>query len=407
MSKLSKSKVKPKSKSSSKSKAATKPNAERKVKSNLKSKVAANPAFDVKNITKSNKSTKKPTLFRRIVGWPAQAFKRTKARIGHFLQRRPHRSFVLTKRRDYKRPLRLPGYFAFTIEVTQTLWRKKWLFFRLMLTFFVLIILFGLMGRQDIYDHMRSVLNESAPESIFSGASGEIGKAGVILLTSVTSGLNVKLDSGQIIIAFLLGLYTWLTVVWLLRKIVAGRHVILRDGLYNAGAPILPTLLVLLILLIQMVPGAMAVLVISSAWQSGLIEGGAFSMLASISLALVALLSLYWMVSTFIALVVITLPGMYPMRAIAISGDLVIGRRLRLVYRMIWMMLVVISWWVVTMIPVILFDGWIKSVFEQIEWLPIVPVCMLILSIITITWVCTYIYMIYRKVVDDGSAPAL
>ena len=59
------------------------------------------------------------------------------------------------------------------------------------------------------------------------------------------------------------------------------------------------------------------------------------------------------------------------------------------------------------MIPVILFDGWIKSVFEQIEWLPIVPVCMLILSIITITWVCTYIYMIYRKVVDDGSAPAL
>ncbi len=327
-------------------------------------------------------------------------------RRNNFIKRRPHRSFILTRRRDYKRQLEMPGYFAFTIEASRLIWTKKWLFLRLILVFIVLVVIFGLMGRQDIYDQLYNTLDETAPESVFSGTFGGISKAGVILLTSVTSGLTPKMDSGQIIIASLLGLYIWLTTVWLLRKIVAGKRVILRDGLYNAGSPILPTMLTLLILLIQMVPGALAALVAGAAWQSGLIEGGAFSMLTSVALVLIIVLSLYWMVSTFLALVVVTLPGMYPLRAIAIAGDLVIGRRLRLMYRIIWMFLVIVSWWIVIMIPVILFDGWIKSIFSQISWMPTVPIFMLIMSIITIVWVCVYIYLLYRKVVDDGTAPS-
>ena len=325
-------------------------------------------------------------------------------RRNSFIKRRPHRSFILTRRRDYKRQLEMPGYFAFTIEASRLIWTKKWLFLRLILVFIALVVIFGLMGRQDIYDQLYNTLDETAPESVFGGTFGGISKAGVILLTSVTSGLTPKMDSGQIIIASLLGLYIWLTTVWLLRKIVAGKRVILRDGLYNAGSPILPTMLTLLILLIQMVPGALAALVAGAAWQSGLIEGGAFSMLTSVALVLIIVLSLYWMVSTFLALVVVTLPGMYPLRAIAIAGDLVIGRRLRLMYRIIWMFLVIVSWWIV--IPVILFDGWIKSIFSQISWIPTVPIFMLIMSIITIVWVCVYIYLLYRKVVDDGTAPS-
>ena len=58
------------------------------------------------------------------------------------------------------------------------------------------------------------------------------------------------------------------------------------------------------------------------------------------------------------------------------------------------------------MIPVILFDGWIKSIFSQISWMPTVPIFMLIMSIITIVWVSVYIYLLYRKVVDDGTAPS-
>ena len=262
------------------------------------------------------------------------------------------------------------------------------------------------MGQQNIYDQMRLLLDETAPEAIFDGPAGEISKAGVILLTAVTNGLSGQPDNGQAIIAGLLSLYLWLTTIWLMRKIVAGKKPILRDALYMSGAPILPTMLLWLVLLLQMVPGALAILVASAGWQSGLIEPGVFSMLVSIALFLIAILSLYWMVSTFVALVLITLPGAYPMKAIAIAGDLVVGRRLRFMYRILWMILVVVSWWVVIMIPIILFDGWIKSVFEQVKWLPIVPVSMLLMMIITAAWVTAYIYLLYRKLVDDGSAPA-
>lgn len=357
-------------------------------------------------IVKNIASNPKRNIVSRFFGLLKLKITNVLQRRNNFIKRRPHRSFILTRRRDYKRQLEMPGYFAFTIEASRLIWTKKWLFLRLILVFIVLVVIFGLMGRQDIYDQLYNTLDETAPESVFSGTFGGISKAGVILLTSVTSGLTPKMDSGQIIIASLLGLYIWLTTVWLLRKIVAGKRVILRDGLYNAGSPILPTMLTLLILLIQMVPGALAALVAGAAWQSGLIEGGAFSMLTSVALVLIIVLSLYWMVSTFLALVVVTLPGMYPLRAIAIAGDLVIGRRLRLMYRIIWMFLVIVSWWIVIMIPVILFDGWIKSIFSQISWMPTVPIFMLIMSIITIVWVCVYIYLLYRKVVDDGTAPS-
>lgn len=361
----------------------------------------------------SSKKVAKAPLLVRLRNTPKGAWnmallrlRSAESRVKDFLSRRPHRSFRLTKRRDYRRSLKLPGYFAFTLQVTGLLWREKATFFLLGLTFFVLMILFGMIGSQDMYGQLRDLMSDTAPNELFGGAAGEVSKAGIILFTTVTSGLGGGVDTGQTILAGLLALYVWLTVVWLLRNHLAEKKVKLRDGLYSAGAPLLPTLLMFIIFMIQLLPGALVAIVATSAWQSGFIDGGAPAMAASIGLALVAVLSLYWVTSTFIALVVITLPGMYPLRALAIAGDLVIGRRLRILYRFIWMIVVILSWWVVVMIPVIIFDGWIKSVFDQIQWAPIVPVALLVMSTITITWTAAYVYLLYRKVVDDEAAPA-
>ena len=323
-----------------------------------------------------------------------------------FMQRRPHRSFRPTRRRDYVRSFRLPGYFSFTIEVTKLLWHNRKIFIWMGLVYLVLIVVFGIMGSQEIYGQLRELMTKTAPDSLFSGAVGEVSKAGVLLFATVTTGITGKLEPLQLVIAAFLSLYVWLTTVWLLRRIVAGKKVKLRDGLYNAGAPILPTLLIFIVLLVQLVPAAAVVIVSGAAWQSGFVSGGAESMALGIGLLLVFIASLYWMVSTFIATIVATLPGMYPMQALAIAGDLVIGRRLRVLYRMVWMLLVVLSWWVVVMIPIILFDGWIKSVFTQIEWLPIVPAVLLVISTASIIWSCTYTYLLYRKMVDDDTSPA-
>lgn len=329
----------------------------------------------------------------------------TKRRAG-YLRRRPHRSFQMTRRRDYTRSLKLPGYFAFTFEVGGMLWRYKWTFLLLGVIFLALTIAFGLLGSEDTYSQLQALLSVTQPEGLFQGVTGEVGKAGLILLSATTNGLSGELSDGQRIIAIFFSLYVWLTVVWLLRNMMTSKKVKLRDGLYSAGSPILPTFLLFLVLLIQLVPMALAIIVASAGWQSGFIKEGVASMAAGLGLALIVVASLYWVVSTFFALVIVTLPGMYPFRALAIAGDLVIGRRLRLVYRIVWLFLSIVSWWIVVMIPIILLDSFVKSKFEQISWLPVVPVCMLVMTTLTIIWTASYVYLLYRKVVDDDASPA-
>jgi hypothetical protein len=62
--------------------------------------------------------------------------------------------------------------------------------------------------------------------------------------------------------------------------------------------------------------------------------------------------------------------------------------------------------WLLVMVPVILFDAWLKGVFPSIRWLPVVPLALLMMSTLTIVWSASYVYLFYRKVVDDDAAPA-
>lgn len=323
-----------------------------------------------------------------------------------FLSRRPHRSFQLTRRRDYARSLKMPGYFMFTIEVAQTLWRHKNTYLLLALVYSLLIAGFGLLGSQAIYTQMSELIDTTAPEGLLSGVMGEVGRAGIVLTTALSAGLTASVTPTQQLIAGFMALYVWLTVVWLLRNQVAEKKVALRDGLYSAGAPILSTFLVTIVLLIQLIPMAIAVIVAVVGWQTEFIPQGAISFVVAMALALVVILSLYWIVSTLIALVVITLPGMRPFRALAIAGDLVIGRRLRLVYRIIWLAVTIVSTWAFIAVPVILLDGWLSDQFAWIEAIPIVPILILIMSVMTVIWTAAYVYLLYRKVVDDDADPA-
>jgi hypothetical protein len=201
-------------------------------------------------------------------------------------------------------------------------------------------------------------------------------------------------------------LFTWLTTVWLLRATFAGKKPKLRDGLYNAGAPILPTFLVGLLLLVQLLPVALAIVGYTSASATGLLNGGIEAMLFWSVALLLGTLSLYWITSTFFALIIVTLPGMYPFQAIKTAGDLVVGRRIRILLRLLWVALIVAVLWLVIMVPIILLDTWIKGMLPAIEWLPVVPVALLVMSTLTVVWVASYVYILYRKVVDDDAAPA-
>lgn len=321
------------------------------------------------------------------------------------LARRPHRSFRLTRRRDYVRSLQLPGYWALTNTVRKELWTRKKTFLLLMALYAFLTVLLVGLASQSTYTQIGDLIRQTSGD-IFKGNWGQIGQASLLLASAMSGDINTSLTEAQQIYAGILVVFSWLTTVWLLRAFMAGKKPRLRDGLYNAGSPIIPAFLILLVMLVQLLPAAFAALGATALVPFGIFDAGIPAMIFWSVAALLVALSLYWLTSSFMALVIVTLPGMYPLRALTVAGDLVIGRRIRLVLRLLWLLFITALGWIVVMVPVILFDAWIKGVFASVSWLPIIPVMLLVMGSVTVVWVASYVYVLYRRIVDDGAAPA-
>lgn len=355
--------------------------------------------------TKKQKSVTK----NKIVLWLASLWHKLVdpiiRRSKNLLVRRPHRSFRLTRRRDYKRSLKLPGYWSFTNYVRATLWRNWRLFGGLALVYIAATIIISGFGAQETYANLSDTLKSTSGD-LFKGNFGAIGQASLLLVSTLTTGLSPDVTQAQSVLAGLVVFFGWLATIWLLRNTLAGHHPKLRDGLYNSGSPVLATVLVGFIITVQMLPAAIAIIVFSAAQTSGLLEIGVSAMAVWTSVILLGLLTVYWISSSFIALVIVTLPGMYPMQAIRTAGDLVVGRRLRMLFRLLWLLFIVVLAWAIIVIPIILLDDWMKQLMPAIAWLPVVPLTVIGLSAVTLIFATSYVYLLYRRIVDDDAAPA-
>lgn len=332
-------------------------------------------------------------------------FGKIRQQTDNYLARRPHRSFRRTRRRDYVRSLKMSGYWSFTGYVVKTLTRYKKPLLLLALAYAILTVALVGISSQDTYNTLTSTLSQTSGD-IFKGNWGQVGQAGLLFLTISSGGISQTLSGTQQVYAAIIGLLTWLTTVWMLRNILAGKRVKVRDGLYNAGAPIVPTFMVALVLIFQLIPFALALIGYSAASTTGLLNGGVEAMMFWIVASLLTVLSLYWVTSTMIALVVVTLPGMYPFQAIKTAGDLVIGRRVRIMLRLLWMMLLTLIGWLIVMIPIIMIDSWLNSVWSAFQNVAVIPYMIVILSSLSIVWISSYVYLLYRKVVADDANPA-
>jgi hypothetical protein len=355
--------------------------------------------------TKKKTTQKNELPQETIVRLPLKAYASVKRRSDRLLARRPHRSFRLTRRRDYKRSLKLPGYWAFTIFVWKTLWKNWRLFGGLVLVYILATIIISGVGAQDTYSNLAQTLKDSSGD-LFKGNFGTIGQAGLLLFTSVSTGLTPDITQAQSVLGTLAAFFGWLATIWLLRNVLAGHRPKLRDGIYNSGAPVIATVLVGFIITLQLLPTAISLIIYTAAQNSGLLDGGVSSMLVWASIIALIMLSVYWISSSFIALVIVTLPGMYPMQAVRAAGDMVIGRRLRVLYRLIWVLIVVVIAWLVVIIPIILFDDWIKKLVSAISWVPLVPLTIVTMGALSLVFVSSYVYLLYRRIVDDDASPA-
>ena len=278
------------------------------------------------------------------------------------------------------------------------------MFLSMIILYALIIIFLGIITSQSTYDSIGKLVSESLGK-IFDGGVGQLLNAGMLTFSSLAID-TTSLRAEQGVMLALLVLMTWLTAVWLLREILLGLKPKLRDGLYNATAPLISTSVVLLILLIQLSPVGIMALAYSALVSVHILTEGFGMMLFGLLAASVLTLVLYWVTSTIIALVVVALPGMYPLRAIQAASDLVVGRRLRIMLRIVWAFVYSSVIWCVVMVLLVLLERGLSSKLKWLESVPIVPFAGAFMMALLFVWLAAYIYLLYRKVVADDAKPA-
>lgn len=333
----------------------------------------------------ASKNAKQPRITRVRTSW--------KSRFGDFMTRRPHRSFRMTQRSSMPIHGKLPSYLQLSIQTLRTLTRFKRPFLLFAAVFAVLNLLIIGLAQQENYQFFSETIKTVGNE-VAKGDFGAVTGAATLFGIAVSGGLNGSLSDTQQFALGLTAILVALSIVWFLRHELQGKHVGVREALYNSGAPILPAIILTIVATFQMIPAALGALFYSTVSASG-ISGIELMMFAVASTLLIAL-SLYWVTSTFFAGIIITIPGTYPFRALKLAGDIVIGRRLSMLLRTLWLGLLLLVIWAIILIPILLLAGAI-----QINWLPIVPVTIQVLSAFTLVYSVTYFYLLYRRMLDE------
>lgn len=306
-----------------------------------------------------------------------------------------HKSFKRSFREDYHRDLDVPGMMYHIMASFRMIFKNWKLFLPLLVIVVGLNALFiGIMNESN-YVQFRDIVDQTS-EEVAGGDIGSVAKAGLLLISTFSSGgLSGESSEASTVFGVLIFLIIWLTTIFLLRHLLAGHKVKLRDGLYNAMTPLISSFIVFVVAVIQCIPIFILIIVYSAAVQTEFLATPFYALLFFIFAALMIMMSGYLLSSSLMAFVAVSAPGMYPFRALNVASDLMAGRRIRFILRLVTLMITLAIMWVVVMLPLILFDMWMKQ-FEWTEGIPFVPICLTAMTCFSAMYITTYLYMYYR-----------
>lgn len=308
---------------------------------------------------------------------------------------RLHKSFRRSYREDYHRELEVPGIMYHIFATFRVIFKNWKLFLPLLIIVVVLnVVLVGIMS-EDTYTQFQDILDQTSLQ-VAGGDVGNVAKAGLLLISTITTGgLSGESSEAATVFGVIIFLMIWLVTVFLLRHRLAGHKVKLRDGLYNAMTPLVSTFVVFAVAVIQCVPIFILIIVYSAAVQTDFLATPFYALVFFIFAAVMILLSSYLLSSSLIALVAVTAPGLYPLKALDAASDLMMGRRVKFILRLVALLFAMAIVWIIVMLPLILFDLWMKT-FEWTEGIPFIPVCLNVMTCFTAIYVSAYLYLYYR-----------
>ena len=315
---------------------------------------------------------------------------------------RLHRSFKRSYYEDYQRKTELPSLTS-QASAAFKMFFKFWKIFLPLLLIFVglYIFLIGAMSENTLADVKANV--EQTNKDVADGKIGTVGKAGLTLLGIISTGGLTTMNDAQIVIAVLLFTIIWLVTIYLARHLLAGHQEIkMRDGFYSALSPLVSTLVVGLIIFLEAVPIMLTIIVFQVALTTEFLSTPFYALLFFMFVALMITLSLYLLSSSFFAIIVVSAPGLYPLTAVRMAKNLIMGRRLRFLIRVFYLVIIVALLYLLLLMPAIILDGALKS---QFAWLtdskiPFVAIIQLTITVFIFIYLSIYFYLFYRALLD-------
>lgn len=214
------------------------------------------------------------------------------------------------------------------------------------------------------------------------------------LVGMVASVLTIDLSSEvSVVFGALIFLLMWLTTIYILRHLLAGRKIKLRDALYSSMAPMISTILVMMVAAVQCVPIIVLIIAGAAAVETNLLATFGWGLMFIIFAIGMVLLTIYLLSSTTIALVAVSAPGLYPMAALRMANEVMRGRRGGLILRLLLLIIMLGFITAVIMLPCL----WLYKVA------PIAAVLMgEAVSCFASIFVAAYLYLYYKWLLDQG-----
>ena len=315
---------------------------------------------------------------------------------------RLHRSFKRSYHEDYQRKTELPSLTS-QASAAFKMFFKFWKIFLPLLLIFVglYIFLIGAMSENTLADVKANV--EQTNKDVADGKIGTVGKAGLTLLGIISTGGLTTMNDAQVVIAVLLFTIIWLVTIYLARHLLAGHQEIkMRDGFYSALSPLVSTLVVGLIIFLEAVPIMLTIIVFQVALTTEFLSTPFYALLFFMFAALMITLSLHLLSSSFFAIIVVSAPGLYPLTAVRMAKNLIMGRRLRFLIRVFYLVIIVALLYLLLLMPAIILDGALKS---QFTWfaeskIPFVAIIQLTITVFIFIYLSIYFYLFYRALLD-------
>lgn len=178
-----------------------------------------------------------------------------------------------------------------------------------------------------------------------------------------------------------------LIFIWMLREILKDKKITVRESFYNSQYPFIPFIIVLFFLLLELIPMIVGSFLYATVFQNG-IAGNSFEEAIWVIIVLIMFaLSFYLLINSLFAFFIVTLPNVRPIQALKSSWQLVRGRRLIVLRKVLFLP-----------IGLLIFSSILSILF--IAFIPVISDFIFYgISIISLLVAQSYLYALYRELI--------